>query len=123
MENGDLVADDNLLTRLMFDPVKYYKHQKIWNNFRQDYINKTKDNLISRYNITLYKNGKWKNTVVDTTIKCKKGDDPFINQLRNLNHCTCKLNLQKVLNTLLPPNCKEIKLIAIPKDSLSRTKF
>ncbi len=121
MEKGDLVADDNLLTRLMFDPVQYHKDVKRWNNFRRDYIDKTKDNLISRYDTTLAKHGKWKNTVVDTTIKYKKDDDPFLNQLRNLNHCTHKLKLNDILQ--LPLDCKKVKLVAIPKDLLSTTKF
>ena len=110
-ENDNLVVDndDNILSHLLFDPVEYYRRQKTWNKFKQGYIEKTKCNLIDKYNLTLYKNGKWLNTVIDTTIKCKNGDDPFINRLRNIHGCTNKLNLKQIL--LFDNNVTEVKLI------------
>lgn len=111
-ENDDLVVDndDNILSHLLFDPVEYYRRQKVWNKFKQGYIEKTKRNLIDKYDLTLYKNGKWLNTVIDTTIKCKNRDEPFINRLRNIHGCTNKLNLFQILS--FDSNVTMVKLIA-----------
>lgn len=111
-DGGDLIADDNILSSLLFDPVDYYRRRNMWQKFRKNYIEKTKQNLVTKYNLTLYKNGKWINTVVDTTIK--SGANPYINYLRNLNNCTVKLNLKEFINS---DSSTEIRLVAIPKDT------
>jgi hypothetical protein len=113
MEEGNLIAEDNILSSLLFDPVDYYRRRKVWQKFRQGYIEKTKRNLIHKYNLTIYKNGKWLITIVDTTIKA--GTNPFINYLRNLNNCTEKLDLKQFINDNCDSYGGEIRLLATTK--------
>lgn len=113
MQDDELIADDNILSSLLFDPVDYYRRRTMWQKFRKDYIEKTKQNLVEKYNLTLYKNGKWLITIVDATIK--SGLNPYINYLRNIHNCTVKLNLKEFINS--SDSCTEIRLVAIPKDT------
>jgi len=104
--------EDDILSSPLSVPVDYYRRRRVWQKFKKMYIEKTKRNLITKYNLTLYKDGKWLVTVVYTTIK--HGTDPYINYLRNLNNCTHKLNLKQFINN---SDYDEIQLVAIPKDT------
>ena len=112
-DDGDFIADDTILSSLLFDPVEYCRRRNMWQKFRRGYIEKTKRNLMEKYNLTLYKDGKWLNTVVETTIK--SGANPYINYLRNLNNCTVKLNVKSFIDN--SDSCNEIRLVVIPKDT------
>ena len=110
-DDGELVVND--LSSLLFDSVEHYRRRRVWQKFRHGYIEKTKRNLVDRYNLTLYKDGKWLNTVVDTTIK--HDDNPYINYLRNLNHCTSKLNVKQFIDN---GDYKEIRLVVNTRPKL-----
>lgn len=118
LENDELITtDEQSLSKLLHDPVEFYRLKKKWLKFKQDYIQKTKQNLIEKYDMTLYKNGKWLITVVDTTVKSNTDEEEYINKFRNLNHCTSKLNVKEIVLNKLQDEYTLVKLFALIRDS------
>jgi len=91
-----------------------------WNKFKSDYITKTKENLKSAYNLTLYKNDKWLNTIVNATINIKSTETMLDNMLRNTNNCTQDVLLKDAFMKRFKSTdfVDTIKLVVFIKDTI-----
>lgn len=92
-----------------------------WIKFKSDYINFTKENLTRVYNLTLYKNGKWLNTVVSATIDMKSTKTMLDNMVQNTNNCTQDVLVKDIFMKQFKSTdlVHTIKLVVVIKDTCS----
>jgi hypothetical protein len=92
-----------------------------WVKFKSDYINFTKENLTRVYNLTLYKNGKWLNTVVSATIDMKSTKTMLDNMVQNTNNCTQDVLVKDIFMKRFKSTdfVHTIKLVVVIKDTCS----
>lgn len=92
-----------------------------WVKFKSDYINFTKENLTRVYNLTLYKNGKWLNTVVSATIDMKSTKTMLDNMVQNTNNCTQDVLVKDIFMNRFKSTdlVHTIKLVVVIKDTCS----
>jgi hypothetical protein len=90
-----------------------------WNKFKLDYINFTKENLKRVYNLTLYKNGKWRHTVVSATIDMKSTKTMLDNMVQNTNNCTQDVLVKDIFMNRFKSTdlVNTIKLTVVIKDT------
>lgn len=109
VNQGKLLKDYYKDSDDLFESKQYYEDKMV--KFKQDCIQKSQQRVRQKYNLVLYKNGKWINTVVSTTINLKSTRSEEENMLKNIHELTEDVYLKEIVESLLSLN--DVKTITL----------